>query len=177
MRGLLLITNLQLSRPARTGSVLIEGAIGLSALELNGVYEVTKEVCGGMSVFQKKTNKDRWLEYFDYKWYVRLTSTQGGGKSVTLAYNTVVRQCEPQDCAEGTWLVEMKDLDVWEYVPSMGVCSLQIEECFVPLVVLVRAGVVTPFVARALVFHVLGEKTEISQIFDSILFLNTVDNK
>lgn len=80
-------------------SVVIEGATGQTE-EINGAYEVTTEMCGGMPVFQNKT-KGRWLEYFQSTWYVRPTSARGRcGHELTLYRplpDTDLPPCIPSD--------------------------------------------------------------------------------
>ena len=71
---------------------------------MNGVYEPTLELCGGLPVFQKKGHhSDVWLEYLDSDWWVRKTADRG--TTAGFAYIATERPCLPHDCDEGAWNV------------------------------------------------------------------------
>ena len=57
----------------------IRGAQGPSASSINGVYEVTAELCGGWPVYRKQNDPDKWLEYIvaTNEWYVKPTADRG----------------------------------------------------------------------------------------------------
>ena len=57
----------------------IRGAVGPSASSINGVYEVTSELCGGWPVYRKQNDPDKWLEYIvaTNEWYVKPTADRG----------------------------------------------------------------------------------------------------
>ena len=65
---------------AATNSVHITG-IPAPHASLNGVYDPTDEVYGGVTVFCKRGNVDRWLEYnaLSSKWFITQTSDRGSG--------------------------------------------------------------------------------------------------
>ena len=66
-------------RRAQGVPVDIRGAIGPSASSINGVYEVTSELCGGWPVYRKQNDPDKWLEYIvaTNEWYVKPTADRG----------------------------------------------------------------------------------------------------
>ena len=43
----------------------IRGAKGPNAVTINGVYEPTEEMCSGWPVYRKRTDSNKWLEFFD----------------------------------------------------------------------------------------------------------------
>ena len=92
-----------MSRSPRPGSVVIANATGPNAFTVNGVYEPTLEVCCGLPAFQKKSDKDLWLEYFNSKW--RILGTAGRGTNSGWAFISAERPCLPQDCNMGEWQV------------------------------------------------------------------------
>ena len=51
------------ARRAQAVPVDIRGATGPNASLVNGVYEPTKEICGGWPVYRKRGGPDIWLEY------------------------------------------------------------------------------------------------------------------
>lgn len=57
----------------------IRGATGPSASSINGIYEVTNELCGGWPVYRKKGDADKWLEFIvaTSEWYVKPTADRG----------------------------------------------------------------------------------------------------
>lgn len=66
-------------RRAQGVPVDIRGATGPSASSINGVYEVTSELCGGWPVYRKQNDPDKWLEYIvaTNEWYVKPTADRG----------------------------------------------------------------------------------------------------
>lgn len=59
--------------------VCISGATGLFADIVNGVYEPTSEHCCGMTVYRKREDNDKWLEYSNAadRWSVLDTAHRG----------------------------------------------------------------------------------------------------
>jgi hypothetical protein len=89
-----------------TTSVRLAGATGVSAMDVNGVYEPTSEVSSsGVTVYRKVGEADRWLEYHagSRSWQVKDTSDKG--KDVPAAYCAVPAKCLPEACPVGQWQV------------------------------------------------------------------------
>lgn len=60
-------------------SIDIRGAKGPNAVTINGVYDPTEEICNGWSVYRKRGDPTKWLEFFvpSNKWYIKATSDRG----------------------------------------------------------------------------------------------------
>jgi hypothetical protein len=60
-------------------TVEISGACGPFSHVINGVFELTSQQCCGMSVFRKRNDGDKWLEYSSHaqKWNVLDTAHRG----------------------------------------------------------------------------------------------------
>ena len=114
-----------MSRGPRTGSVAIDNATGYSSFDINGVYEPTLELCGGLPVYQKKGEVDIWLQYFKSTWRICHSSWRDTSRVASgYAYNTSSRRfCLPHDCDKGAWFVAM-DFDVFETAPLITVTLL-----------------------------------------------------
>ena len=50
--------------------VHLQGATGLYAAKINGLYEPTAEIVNNASVYQKVGDADKWIEYVDGQWWV-----------------------------------------------------------------------------------------------------------
>ena len=95
-----------MSRTPNAGSVCIEGATGPNSHLVNGVFELTEELCDGLPAYKRiGTRNEMWLEYNAdlFKWKVRQTASRGTAKGH--ASCSVVSACLPQDCPEGMWQV------------------------------------------------------------------------
>ena len=150
----------------RTGSLVIDNVTGSNALSVNGVYEPTPELCDGLPVFQKKGNGDIWLEYFNSKWRIRVTTNR---RTTSQTASVIAnRPCLPQDCNIREWQVAEGDIFVSD--PRIAVFSLAIDEYFVPIVLLIRRGVINRFVGRSIIFNLLGLRQVIGDLFNLILF-------
>lgn len=57
----------------------IRGAKGPNAVTINGIYDPTDEICNDWSVFQKRGDPSKWLEFFNQsnKWYIKATNDKG----------------------------------------------------------------------------------------------------
>ena len=88
-----------------SGAVRIVGATGSSAGIVNGMYEATTELSGGMPVYVKVGVGGMWLEYHapSSQWQVTLTSNKGTNHAS--AFCPVPAKCLPEDCPAGQWLV------------------------------------------------------------------------
>ena len=96
-----------MSSPPRAGSVSIENIAGQHANMVNGIYEPTSELSGGLPAYQKKGDADMWLEFYKMHWYLRSASNRG--TSTSCASIEVDRPCLPQDCPAGLWRVNIRD--------------------------------------------------------------------
>lgn len=65
-------------------SIDIRGAKGPNAVTINGVYEPTHEVCNGWTVYRKRNDNNKWLEFFDAskKWYIKATTDKGRARGL-----------------------------------------------------------------------------------------------
>ena len=79
--------------------------MGDNASRVNGIYEFTEEVSGGMPVYRKMDDPDMWLMYNPTRkeWWVQQTSSKvtGGG----WAYLTCNPPCLPERGPKGMWQV------------------------------------------------------------------------
>ena len=112
-----------MSRVPRSGSVIIENVTGPHEFDINGVYEPTIELCGGLPAFQKKGSGNVWLEYYSSKWYVRPKIDRGTKKG--WAFIMSERPCFPHDCDEGAWFADMDvDSNEFESAPLVALTLL-----------------------------------------------------
>ncbi len=83
-------------------------ASGPHADSVNGVYELTNQMCGGLPVFQKKGSGGLWLEFLrtELRWSVVRTAERGTTTSYAFT-STGAGMCLPQDCPSGKWQVWM----------------------------------------------------------------------
>ena len=79
--------------------------MGDNASRVNGIYEFTEEVSGGMPVYRKMDDPDMWLMYNPTwkKWYVQPTSSKGSESG--WANLTCDPPCLPERGPKGTWQV------------------------------------------------------------------------
>ena len=61
----------------------ISGAEGKNAWQFNGVFDPVEGVSEGMTVYRKRDDADRWLEYYAPRrqWVVTYTEVRGTGLS------------------------------------------------------------------------------------------------
>ena len=156
-----------MARGPLSGSMCLDNVTGPHALNVNGIYEPTDEMCGTLTVFRKKGNDDQWLEYHRSKWRVRKTSSRGTDKCT--AWIVAERPCLPQDCTAGLWHVDM-NTPGYEISPMVTLFGLMIDEYFYPLVLLVRARIITVFLGRSIMCSLLGNRAILIEVFNSILF-------
>ena len=81
----------------------MRGATGDNAPSVNGIYEATEEMSGGMPVYRKQDDPDKWLMYNPKKkhWYVQSTSDKG--TSGGWAYLKCDPPCLPKNGTKRTW--------------------------------------------------------------------------
>ena len=98
--------------------VSIAGVTGPQETAVNGVYEPTSELSGGMPVYRKVGDGDRWLWFYAPKSQWQVTRTANMGTGLAAAYCVVPLPCMPQDCPVGMWQVSF---DGTEYVPQPAI--------------------------------------------------------
>ena len=62
-----------------TLSINIRGATGVNASNVNGNYDPTDQLSGGMPLYRKRGDADKWIEYMpgNRQWIVKPTSDRG----------------------------------------------------------------------------------------------------
>ena len=94
------------------GSFFIEGATGNRAARVNGVFDLTDEVCNGMPVYRKRNDRDTWMEMVKcnaggWRWYIKPTKEKGPDSSICFAYCSSDDVILPHDADHGNWFVYM----------------------------------------------------------------------
>jgi len=94
------------ARAAAKYAVLISGATGENSALVNGVYDVTDEVSGGIPVY-KKREAEQWLEYHVSRsmWMSRSTETKGQTNVTCHASVACAIGVLPDKAPTGTWQV------------------------------------------------------------------------
>jgi len=102
-------------------AVCISGATGIVARRVNGLYEVTDEVFGGMPVY-KKQGGEMWLEYHDShgNWMLRVIEHKGEAESVCTAYVDCDVGLLPDKAPRGAWHVWVEK-DIFEAQAGIAV--------------------------------------------------------
>ena len=93
-----------------TKRVQIDGATGVNAAPINGEYEPTNELSGGVTAYRKTGDKDRWLEYNAGKTQWQCVRTGLRGTSSFVACCVVPTECLPDQCPVGKWQVDMANV-------------------------------------------------------------------
>jgi hypothetical protein len=122
-----------LSRPAKSGAVVITGATGAREHMVNGTYEPTNELCTGMPVYKNKDTEDFWLECCmtgsTYKWYIKQTEYRGPKCLTSYGYVPCSTKTSevglPQDSVPGEWNVSTGQGE-YDEIPSVGIVALSI---------------------------------------------------
>ena len=85
---------------------MIRGATGDKAHTINGIFETTDEMSGGMPVYRKMGDSDTWLVYNpSFKaWFVQLTLHKG--MSAGWAYLDCVAPSLPENITKCIWKVQ-----------------------------------------------------------------------
>ena len=97
-------------------AVEISGASGPFSHIINGVFEVTSQRCCGMSVYRKRDDGDKWLEYSDQavKWNVLDTAHRGQ----SWGWASFFSRCSIEECADTAgW--KLFDGSKWADCPGM----------------------------------------------------------
>jgi hypothetical protein len=100
------------ARAAATYDVHISGATGENDWRVNGLYEVTDEVSGGMPVYHKKPGSmgpqrsELWLEYHQGRWMSRSTVYNSHASDYIVAYVDCAIGVLPDQTPTGAWYVE-----------------------------------------------------------------------
>ena len=91
------------------GSIEIYGATGPRSHFVNGIYELTEEICNSQPVYRKKIDKNIWLEcvssYGNLAWHVKPTGNRGAYNRTSYGFcqkisgNTEL----PLGCIVGGW--------------------------------------------------------------------------
>ena len=115
-----------LSPFATPGSVQIVGAMGPNAGAINGMYEATPEVSGGMRVYAKVGDGDMLLEYRAAKSQWQVKSTAHKGKDTCFALCAVPAKCLPQECPAGRWQIVVNDKYV--SLPAIVISEVTVAE-------------------------------------------------
>ena len=87
-------------------AVRITGVKGLSARDINGVYNATDDTSFNVTVYRKVDDDDMWLEYRGptRSWQVK-KGEETRGKDNCMAYCQVDAKCLPEMCPVGRWYV------------------------------------------------------------------------
>jgi hypothetical protein len=98
----------EMNRPPLPGSVIIQGATVDRSKFVNGIFEPTKELCNGMTVYRKKGEPGIWLETVKtstgWRWYVKPEKERGPEKSVCYGYGFNKEKVNnPVKCNAGEW--------------------------------------------------------------------------
>lgn len=112
------------SAPSSSEAVPIDirGAKGPNAVTINGVYEPTHEVCNGWTVYRKRNDNNKWLEFFDAskKWYIKATTDKGRARGwMRLTSNPPTN---PELCKA---MCEVWDGSKWTSQPSVSIMNLK----------------------------------------------------
>ncbi len=84
----------------------VEGATGSSADLINGIYELTEEMCDGLPTYKRiGSRNEMWMEFNSSlsKWMVRQAASRGSNKAY--AYCPTRGTCLPHECPIGTWQI------------------------------------------------------------------------
>jgi hypothetical protein len=101
-------------------SIDIRGAKGPNAVTINGTYDPTDEICNDWSVFQKRGDPNKWLEYFNQsnKWYIKATNDKGKARGwMRLASDPTT---PPELCKS---ISEVWDGSRWTSQPSVTILT------------------------------------------------------
>lgn len=79
--------HVQMSAPPLPGSITIAGSTFQRSNFVNGIFELTTEMCNGKPVYKKRGDGSVWLEVVKtaagtWRWYVKPTSARGPENSV-----------------------------------------------------------------------------------------------
>jgi hypothetical protein len=94
------------------GSFFIEGATGTRAARVNGVFDLTDEICNGMPVYRKRNDRDTWMEMVKcnaggWRWYIKPTKEKGPDSSICFGYCSSDDVILPHLAAADQWCVYM----------------------------------------------------------------------
>jgi hypothetical protein len=107
---------------AATYSVRISGATGNNSKYINGIYEVTGEIFGGMPVYKNK-EQEQWLEYHvsSSKWLSRSAEGKGQENNKCTAYVSCEIGVLPDKVQNKIWRVVIKK----KLSPQLSVIATQ----------------------------------------------------
>ena len=104
--------------------VHVQGASGLNAALINGLYEPTTEFVNYVSVYRKVGDADKWIEYVDGQWLI--LDTEFRGKSLGWASARVYPAVALEECPMDCWEVGV-DNNNWIAQPSFSVSVSSLE--------------------------------------------------
>ena len=107
-------------------SVRIVGATGPNAGAINGMYKPTEELSGGMPLYVKVGNPDKWLGYYApmNQWQMINTAAKGTGNAAACCAGPV--GCSPEGCPRGRWHVF--DGSEWVLQPAITISVVTLDE-------------------------------------------------
>jgi hypothetical protein len=72
-------------------SIMVRGAVGTCAQQVNGIFDPTNEMCGGWIRYRKRGGQDSWIEYSEVRgqWHIKPSAS----KNTTNAWAYMV--CSP----------------------------------------------------------------------------------
>ena len=109
-----------LSKPV---TVRICGVEGVRAARVNGIYNPTDELNGGMPVYAKQGDAGTCLEYRSgvKKWFVKATQLKGTDEDWAQLESD--RAVPPEQVRGSMWVVRDENL-VWQHQPGVQVLSV-----------------------------------------------------
>ena len=92
-----------MQRVVCTNMVHLQGAVGRHAAIINGLYEPTEELVSNVSVYRKVGDTDKWIEYVDGEWWVKLTENRGDADGYAKA--SIYPAKAPEKCPTDCWQI------------------------------------------------------------------------
>ena len=90
-------------------AVRIEGATGMNAVAVNGIYEAMSEMSGSVTMYAKAGDRSMWLEYSPVSKQWQVKSAANKGTEISFAYNAVPAKGLPESCFPHRWRVLVDD--------------------------------------------------------------------
>lgn len=74
-------------------SIMVRGAVGTCAQQVNGIFDPTNEICGGWVRYRKRGGQDSWIEYSEVRgqWHIKPSAS----KNTTNAWAYMVQSYSP----------------------------------------------------------------------------------
>jgi len=117
------------ARAAAVYAVRISGATGDFSGRVNGLYEVTDEISGGMPVY-KKQGGEQWLEYHVSTscWMSKSTASKGQTKNLCHAYVDCAIGVMPDNAPIGAWNVFSRSSSAFACQASIAISPVSVTE-------------------------------------------------